>query len=166
MLNRRPLLATAAALLAAAVALPAAGMDGEVAASAGAFDAGGGDAIAEGGVAYRWRPLRRWRRAALEPLAGLSANREGGIWAYGGLRYERRLGRRVVLAPSFAIALFEAGGGKDLGGVLEFRSGLELALELGRGRRVGVEFYHLSNAGIFERNPGSNSLVLTWSTHR
>lgn len=49
---------------------------------------------------------------------------------------------------------------------MEFRSGLEIAYRLANGHRVGMIYYHLSHANIYEDNPGSNSLVFTWSLGR
>ena len=65
------------------------------------------------------------------------------------------------MTPQFAVTLYEDGDGKDLGGPLEFRSGLEVAYDFARGPTVGLLFYHLSNGDFYDFNPGSNSLVLT-----
>ena len=51
--------------------------------------------------------------------------------------------------------------GEHLGNELEFRSGLELQYRLGNGARFGVGFFHLSNAGISESNPGTEALVFS-----
>jgi hypothetical protein len=65
-----------------------------------------------------------------------------------------------VVRLSFAPGYYRAGGGKDLGYPLEFRSGIELGWRFHEGR-VGVELYHLSNASLARHNPGEESLVLT-----
>ena len=51
--------------------------------------------------------------------------------------------------------------GPFLGGDLEART--EVAREIGSGRRLGAGFYHISNAIIYDLNPGSNSLLLALS---
>jgi hypothetical protein len=71
------------------------------------------------------------------------------------------VGRRFVLRGSFAPGVYAQSSGRDLGHVVEFRSGLEAALCFDSGLRVGAEIYHLSNGRLAEHNPGANSLVLT-----
>ena len=66
------------------------------------------------------------------------------------------------LVPELGVGVYEQGDGKDLGGSLEFRSGIEVTYRANDSIRVGVGFYHLSNAGLHEVNPGLNSLVLTF----
>ena len=128
---------------------------------AGAFDIIDSDKAIEAGFELRFEPFTLWRQTFV-PMAGIAATDEESVWAYGGLRWELSFGRWVV-APNFAASLYEDGDGKDLGGVIEFRSGLEVTRSLRNDSRVGLLFYHLSNARIYELNPGSESLVLTWS---
>ena len=66
--------------------------------------------------------------------------------------------------PGFAVSLYEEGStGKDLGGPVEFRSSLEFARRFAGGSSLGLAVYHLSNAGIYDDNPGSNSVILSWA---
>ncbi len=102
---------------------------------------------------------------ALRPAYGVAGTKDGNAWIYGGLRLEMKVGDWLV-TPQFAVSLYDEGGGKDLGGVLEFRSGLEATRQLGDGPRFGLLFYHLSNGGFYTFNPGSNSLVMKLSLGR
>ena len=113
----------------------------------------------------RFRLLPRWA-PDLIPVAGAMATSRGILYAYGGFRMEIPLGERWVGSGGWAPGLYYpgAGDGKDLGGVLEFRSHLELAYRLRNESRVGLCLYHLSNGHLFSFNPGSESLVLTYST--
>ncbi len=123
----------------------------------------------EAGLEYRWPALELPKlssKLSLKPTAGLAATEDGNAWAYGGLRLDVQLGNKWVMTPQFSIALYEDGDGKDLGGVLEFRSGFEMAYRFDGGQRLGLLFYHLSNAGFYDLNPGSNSLVLIWGFGR
>jgi lipid A 3-O-deacylase len=148
-------------------ALPAAGqdltpdpsVDPDWVVSVGGYDIIDGEASAELGIE------RRFGRRIHEiiPVVGLTVNGDGGFYVAGGARYDRRLGDRWVFSPHFAVTLLEPGDGRDIGSTVEFRSGLELAYRLEDRRRIGLSFYHLSNAGIDETNPGSESLVLTFS---
>ncbi len=133
--------------------------------SLGGFDIIDSDKALEGGVEYRFQPFRRWK-LNLRPMVGFSVTEDGSFWGYGGLRYDLELGRRWTLAPHFSISAYEQGDGKDLGGVVEFRSGLEVAYRFEGGSSLGLSFYHLSNARIYELNPGSESLVMVYSFGR
>ena len=136
----------------------------------GIYDTAAEEQPVELGVEYRWPTLELGNllpaRLALEPAAGAAGTEDGNFWVYGGLRLDLELGGGWVVTPQFSVALYEKGDGKDLGGVLEFRSGLEVAHRFAGGQRLGVLFYHLSNADFYDLNPGSNSLVLTWGFGR
>jgi len=98
------------------------------------------------------------------PTAGVITAARGSLYLYGGLRFELPLGRRWMISPSTGAGVYyRSSSGFDLGGPVEFRSGIELSYRLPNGSRMGVCLYHLSNADIFEKNPGSESLILTYS---
>ena len=99
----------------------------------------------------------------LQPLAGVMVTFDGGVYAYGGFGLDLFFGRRWVVTPSLAAGLYGEGGGKDLGSVVEFRSGVQIAYRFDDRARLGVLFHHISNAGIDDRNPGANTLMLTYS---
>ncbi|NKB19827.1 MAG: hypothetical protein GKS01_04700 [Alphaproteobacteria bacterium] len=64
------------------------------------------------------------------------------------------------MTPSFAVGAYDDSKGKDLGHTIEFRSGVELAWRFDNQMRLGLTLYHLSNAGIGDRNPGTEVLSL------
>jgi hypothetical protein len=97
------------------------------------------------------------------PTAGVMVRAQGSLYAYGGIRADIPWGERWTFSPGWAAGLYNRTPDFDLGGPLEFRTSLELAYRLPNGSRVGVCFYHLSNGGLFTRNPGSESLVMTYS---
>ncbi len=99
----------------------------------------------------------------LRPLIGVMGTEKATVYIYGGLACDIFLGKYFVLAPSFAPGLYFKGKGKNLGFPLEFRSSLELAYVLPNQGRLGAQFYHLSNASIGYKNPGSESLVFFYS---
>jgi lipid A 3-O-deacylase len=99
----------------------------------------------------------------LAPFGGMLVASRGSLYVYGGLRLDVPLGRSWVATPSFAAGIFRRGSGQELGGPVEFRSSLELAYELSAGTRIGLSLSHLSNGGLYDRNPGTESLVLVWS---
>lgn len=99
----------------------------------------------------------------LAAVAGLAASADEAVWVYGGASWSWTPNEKWRLRPGFAVSVFEEGDGKDLGGPIEFRSSLEVSYRLRSRFRLGLLVYHLSNAGIYERNPGSNSLALIGS---
>lgn len=140
-----------------------------VVASSGVFDP-----FVDGGISYeigselRFAPRRfpflpRFI-PELIPIAGLIAGAQGDLYAYAGVHADLAVGERWMLSPGWATGLYDRAPDFDLGGPLEFRTSLELSYRLANGSRVGLCLYHLSNGGLFERNPGSESLVVTYST--
>ncbi len=134
----------------------------------GIYNTANDDNPTELGVEYRFAGIKIPKFPAfivLKPAAGIAGTEDDNFWAYGGLRLDFKLGSWAV-TPQFAVSLYEQGDGRDLGGVVEFRSGIEVARSFAAGPRVGLLFYHLSNADFYDFNPGSNSLVLTLSLGR
>ncbi len=141
----------------------------EVALWAGRFDAFETEATNEAGLELRYRPF--WRGSApfawrLEPAWGAMATDEHAAYLWAGFRLELPLGRRWRLVPQSGAGLYRHGDDKDLGGPIEFRSGLELDLRVGAAHDLGLVLYHLSNAVLYEHNPGEESLVLIWTWRR
>ncbi len=103
----------------------------------------------------------RWRWG-LVPHAGVHATADESYYGYFGVRRPFELGGSGawLVAPSLAVSLYERGKGKELGGPLEFRSGIELLRRWRTGGTIGLGFYHLSNSSLYDLNPGTNSLLL------
>lgn len=94
------------------------------------------------------------------PLIGALMTLRGTKYFYGGLNFDLLFFDHILFAPGFAAGYFIRGNGRDLGFPLEFRSGVELAWQFCDKSRLGVHFYHLSNASLGRRNPGEESFVL------
>ncbi len=162
-------LAALALLAVPALLAPRPAAAAEWALYAGAFDLGTGDETAEAGVEARFRlfelPLGAFE-LPLEPAAGVMANADGGGYLYGSLRvplheiWSEGWPERWRVVPFTGAGLYEEGDGKDLGGPVEFRSGLEVSVRAGGRWWVGLSYYHLSNAVLYDENPGEESLVL------
>ncbi len=100
----------------------------------------------------------------LRPVVGVFANADSGAYAYAGAYWDLPLGTHpFVISPGFAVGAYNEGASKDLGSVLEFRSTLEIAYQFDRGDRLGVAISHLSNAGIGDSNPGTETLQVVYS---
>jgi hypothetical protein len=147
-------------LVALAVVSPARADDPAfVAVGVGGFDVNDDESTFQGRVEYR----AERRFTLFKPMAGVMVTGEGGVYGYGGVLIDIFLGRRWVLTPSFAAGAYAKGGGKDLGGTLEFRSAIELSYRLDDRARFGLALDHISNASIYDANPGTESLVLIYA---
>ena len=137
----------------------------EVAVSAGFFYLKDSKPPVEVGVELRLDEARIVAGQSWEliPAFGVMVAADETYYGYGGLRFNIEAGDRWLVTTHFAVGAFEKGDVQELGGVLEFRWGFELALVLANGDRLGVNAYHLSNADLYVENPGSNSMVLTYT---
>ncbi len=98
-----------------------------------------------------------------KPFGGVMGTSDAAIYGYAGLLVDIYFGRRIVLTPSLAAGLYEDGDGKDLGHIVEFRSSIELSWRFDDRSRLGLSFYHLSNASLDDNNPGTEVLSLSYS---
>ena len=99
----------------------------------------------------------------LSPFVGAMGTGKGAVYTYVGFGFDINFPYNFVVTPSFAGGYFEGGHGIDLGYYWEFRSGAELDYRFANNRRLGVGFYHISNAGLGNKNPGVElaTVVLT-----
>ena len=129
--------------------------------AAGYYDLFDDEAAGEARLEYRFSEANKiW---IFTPFVGAMATTDAATYGYAGVGVDIFFGNRWVLTPNFAAGIYGNGDGKDLGHAVEFRSGLELAYRFDNFSRLGISFTHISNAGIGERNPGVESLVLTYS---
>jgi hypothetical protein len=129
--------------------------------AAGYYDLFDDESAGEARLEYRFSEDNKiW---IFTPFVGATATTEAATYGYAGVGVDIFFGNRWVLTPNFAAGLYGNGDGKDLGHAIEFRSGVELAYRFDNYSRLGLSFTHISNAGIGERNPGVESLVLTYS---
>lgn len=163
-------LAAAAAL--AALILTAAPASAQVTTDAPAgdpdflsFGVGGFDVIAHDNTsaAFQLEYASEKRLWIFHPIAGVMLNSDVGGDAYAGVAVDLFFGNRFVVTPSFAPGFYWRGSGKNLGSPIEFRSSIAAAYRFDDRSRLGLEFYHLSNAGIDDHNPGTEVLLLKYS---
>ena len=99
----------------------------------------------------------------IRPLFGAMGSVQGTCFLYTGLAFDLFLSKSVVITPSFAPGLYLQGKGKDLGYPIEFRSSMECAYRFRNHSRLGAMFYHLSNAHLGDKNPGTECLMIFYS---
>jgi lipid A 3-O-deacylase len=96
----------------------------------------------------------------ISPFVGVLGTGQGAFYGYFGISFDVHLPYGFILTPSEAFGYFEPGGhGYNLGSWAEFRSGAELAYHFSDGRRFGVGFYHVSNAGFGKSDPGEEMVT-------
>ncbi len=97
------------------------------------------------------------------PQIGAWGTNKGSAYVYAGVRIDVFIGNRFVFTPSFSPGLYHEGKGKDLGFIVEFRSSAELAYRFDDYSRVSLGIAHLSNASLGDKNPGVETLTLSYS---
>jgi hypothetical protein len=101
---------------------------------------------------------------SLEASAGvIGADSEEGLVAAAGPGlaigfWEDRLMAKAGVSPTFISK--DRFGDEDLGGAVQFTSHIGLSAGVYRGLRVGYRFQHMSNAGLYDHNPGLNLHML------
>lgn len=115
-----------------------------------------------------------WRGSALErtstlgipnvsPLVGASLTTEGAGIVYAGFLYDWNVYDAWSLVPSLSAGLYWDGNGKDMGGMFQVRPAIEVNYKLDASQRVGVNFAHISNLGLYDHNPGKEELTFNYS---
>ena len=97
----------------------------------------------------------------LSPITGAMFTADNAAYVYTGLQANYSLGILNII-PSFTPGLYEAGDGKDLGHMLEFKSEVQLSLDLPKDSQFGFSYNHLSNASLGDKNPGANSYMFNF----
>lgn len=115
------------------------------------------DTAAELRLEYRFG--RKW--LSVGPMVGVDANSDGGLFGFVALYTDMRIAGRWIVTPAAGFGAYRRGHGKELGGVFEFHEEIEAAYRFDGGNRIGLKFVHISNAGLYSDNPGSESLLLT-----
>lgn len=128
------------------------------------FGAGGFDILRSGAsgefrLEYRSGYELVW---IVKPLVGVMGTTDEAFYGYGGILMDIELGR-FVITPSLTVGYYEDGDGPDLGHEVEFRTGVEVSYRFENDMRLGIAFYHMSNASIGDENPGAEILEAVFS---
>lgn len=94
-----------------------------------------------------------------QTIAGLSYSSLGDLWAGVGHSYTIGDESDGLFAEFHAMTgIYEFQGGPDLGGPIEFRSGIEVGYQWPSGWRAGLSYDHRSNAELYATNPGIETI--------
>ena len=97
----------------------------------------------------------------LSPITGGFLTENSAFYLYTGAQAEYDLGL-FTITPSFAPGYYNSGNGKDLGSALEFKSEIQMSLNLSDSTEFGISYNHISNASLGDKNPGANSYMLNF----
>ena len=97
----------------------------------------------------------------ISPITGAMITADNATYFYTGVQANYKIGS-LNLTPSFAPGYYDSGNGKDLGHELEFKSEVQLSLELPKDSQFGFSYNHLSNASLGKKNPGANSYMFNF----
>ena len=97
----------------------------------------------------------------LSPITGGFFTDKGAFYLYSGVQAEYELGF-LTITPSFVPGYYNYGGGKDLGYPLEFKSEVQVSLNLSDSSHLGMSYNHISNASLGNKNPGANSYMFNY----
>ena len=86
---------------------------------------------------------------------------DNATYFYTGVQAQYKIGV-LNFTPSFTPGYYKEGDGKDLGHALEFKSEIQLSLELPKDSQLGFSYNHLSNASLGDKNPGANSYMFNF----
>ena len=97
----------------------------------------------------------------LSPITGAMITADNATYFYTGIQAQYKIGK-INLTPSFTPGIYEKGNGKDLGHVVEFKSEVQLSLNLFENSQFGMSYNHISNASLGDKNPGANSYMFNF----
>ena len=97
----------------------------------------------------------------ISPVTGAMISKDQATYIYTGVETNYKLGP-LNITPSFAPGYYRQGDGKDLGHPLEFKSEVQLSLDLSEGTNFGMSYNHVSNASLGDKNPGANSYMFNF----
>ena len=97
----------------------------------------------------------------LSPVSGLMITADNAGYIYTGVQAQYKVGN-LNFTPSFTPGLYHEGDGKDLGHMLEFKSELQISLDLSKNSELGFSYNHISNASLGDKNPGANSYMFNF----
>jgi len=94
----------------------------------------------------------------ISPITGGMLTDKNAFYLYTGIEANYGFGP-LKITPSFAPGYYNAGSGKDLGYPLEFKTEVQVSLDLSETTHIGASYNHISNASLGTKNPGANSYM-------
>jgi len=97
----------------------------------------------------------------ISPITGGFLTENSAMYFYTGAQANYDLGL-ISITPSFAPGYYSFGDGKDLGSALEFKTEVQVSLNVFENTQFGMSYNHISNGGLGDKNPGVNSYMFNF----
>ena len=97
----------------------------------------------------------------ISPITGALITGDNASYIYTGIQAQYRIGN-LNITPSFTPGLYHEGDGKDLGHLVEFKSEVQISLDIFKDSELGFSYNHISNASLGDKNPGANSYMFNF----
>ena len=97
-----------------------------------------------------------------KPVTGAFMTGKSSIYLYTGIEAQYGIGPLKIL-PSFTPGYYEKGNGKDLGSELEFKSEIEVGINIFENSKLSYSYSHISNNDWGNINPGTDNQQITFS---
>jgi len=97
----------------------------------------------------------------LSPITGALITADNAGYIYTGVQAEYKVGN-LNITPSFTPGLYHEGDGKDLGHLVEFKSEVQISIDIFKDSQLGFSYNHISNASLGDKNPGANSYMFNF----
>ena len=97
----------------------------------------------------------------ISPVTGALITQDSATYFYTGVQAMYKIGN-INITPSFTPGIYNQGDGKDLGHAVEFKSEVQLSLDLPKESQFGFSYNHISNASLGDKNPGANSYMFNF----
>ena len=100
----------------------------------------------------------------VRPFIGFLGTDESAYYGYFGLSVDLYFFdcKCFLITPSLAVGAYEDGDQIRMGNTIEFRSGGDFMYRFRNNVRVGFGVFHISNAGLGYRNPGSEQVIFKY----
>jgi len=109
---------------------------------------------------YRFASRLSWQ---LAPGIGMARSANDASFVFAWLEKDFAVSEHWIITPTFGLGFFDDGVDVKLGSELEFRSGIKSFYQFQNKLRLGLELFHLSNGGIADRNPGTETAFISLS---
>jgi hypothetical protein len=96
------------------------------------------------------------------PKMGAMLTEDSARYFYAGFDLKIQITPQVDFVPGIAAGIYKKGDGKTLGGAFEFYSKAEIMYNMINRHAIGISFGHISNAHVYSKNPGAETLLLTY----
>ena len=97
----------------------------------------------------------------ISPITGALITADNAGYVYTGVQAQYKIGN-LNITPSFTPGLYHEGDGKDLGHLVEFKSEVQISLDIFKDSELGFSYNHISNASLGDKNPGANSYMFNF----